>query len=469
MFSKIKLSLIVVGITFSIITHADLIPTGNNPLYYKMGGGQSTPVPAYSGASSIPLRVDGDVGLGYNCGIFNPKLSITNSLNAIASSFQNIEQSVLANATSAIAEFPMYALSRADPDLYNLLNNGLLGARKDLELSTKSCQVMQSEIAQGKNPYTDWATTSMGNDWKYKMSLASSSSLRAGANDNNADINVVKKQVEQDNGDNGIPWVHGANIGRNGAYAGGRDQPAIFVIHDTSVAGYNVILQSGRNYDDESAPARTDANAHLVDTWSNPKLAADWITNILGDEKITTFAGGDKQSTPGVGLLPSNQQLTMKTTQQLQDLVSGQTPITIENLKTVSAPGVMINSAVIHAIQQKEGVTQAILINKLSQEVATAKLIDQSLLARQILLEGSQVPAIYGNKAAQESIQKTLTRLDQAINNLLFNVKVRKELVSDTASQLLESTHMEQVGSSTVQPSNTPSADMEGGAVQKSN
>lgn len=306
----------------SSTTHADLIPTGNNPLYYKMGGGHSVPVPAYSGASSIPLRADGDVGLGYNCGVFNPQLSITNSLNGIASSFQNIEQGVLANATSAIAEFPMYALSRADPDLYNLLNNGLLGARKDLELSTKSCQVMQSQIAEGKNPYTDWATMSMGNDWKYRMSMAGKSGLRAGANDaNNADINLVSKQVSQDNGDNGIPWVHGANIGRNGAYAGGRNQPAIFVIRDTSVAGYNVILQSGRNYDDDSAPARTDANAHLVDTWSNPKLAADWITTVLGDEKITTFAGGDKQSTPGVGLLANNQQLTTQTTQQLVDLV----------------------------------------------------------------------------------------------------------------------------------------------------
>jgi hypothetical protein len=49
---------------------------------------------------------------------------------------------------------------------------------------------------------------------------------------------------------------------------------------------------------------------------------------------------------------------------------------------------------------------------------------------------------------------------------LLFNVKVRKELVSDTASQLLGNTHAEQVGSSSVQPSNASSADMEGGAVK---
>lgn len=458
------------AIIFSVGVHADLVPTGNNPFYYKMGGGQATPVPAYNGASSVPLDVNSNVGLGYNCGLFNPHLSITNSLNAIQNSFQNIEQSVVQNATSAIAEFPLYAVSRADPDLYNLLNNALLGARKDLELSTKSCQVMQQQIGQGKNPYTDWATLSMGNDWQQHMSLTSSSSANLSAaaktdndNNNNDDINLVNQQVAQDNGDTGVPWIHAGNN------AGGQAQPPILVINDTSIAGYNVILQAGRNYDDTSAPAQTSANAHLVTTWANPQLAANWITTILGDEKITTYAGGDKESTPGVGLLSQDQQLTTQINQNLQNLVTGQTPLTIANLQTVSAPGVMINNAVIQAIQQKDPVTQSILISKLSQEVATGQLIDQALLARQILQEGSQVPPIYSNKAAQEAIQKALSQLDQSINNLLFNVHVRKELVSDTASQLLENTQAEQIGSSTVQPSNAPNGSMENGAVQKKN
>jgi integrating conjugative element protein (TIGR03755 family) len=454
--------LLVICITLSTVTRADLIPTGSSPFYYKMGGGQYIPMPAYNGAASIPLDVNANAGLGYNCGLFNPKLSITNSLNAIENSFQNIAQSVMANATSAIAEFPMYALSRADPDLYNLLNNGLLGARRDMELSTKSCQVMQSEMAQGKNPYTDWATLSMGNDWQQHMSLINSSAKLSAGNDdnNNDDINLVNQQVAQDNGATGVPWIHGNNN------AGGQGQPAIYVINDTSIAGYNVVLQAGRSYDDTSAPAQTPNNAHLVTTWANPQAAANWITNVVGDEKITTYSGGDKQSTPGVGLLPQNQQLSAQVLQHVQDLVSGQTPLTVQNLQTVSAPGVMINTAVIKAIQQKEPVTQAILINKLSQEVATGQLIDQALLARQILQEGSQVPAIYSNKAAQEAIKNSLDRLDQAINNLLFNVRVRKELVSDTASQLLESTQAEQVGSSVVQPSGAASPDMQGGAVK---
>ena len=454
-------------IATTINAYADLIPTNDNPFYYKMGGGQSIASPAFNGAQSVPLRVEGDVGLGYNCGLFNPKLSITNSLNAIQNSFQNIQQSVVSNATGAITQFPMYAISRADPSLYNLLNNGLLGAREDLKFSTKSCQQMQSEISKGQNPYNDWLQASMGNDWKYKMSMANGMKLKKASGDNSgSDINQVKADVEQTNGDNGVPWVHGSNIGRNGNYAGGRGQPPVMVIRDTAIAGYNVILQSGRDYDDTSAPSKNNANSHLVETWVNPTAAADWITNVLGDEKVTTYAGGDKQSSPGVGLLPDNQVITQKVTSDLQNLVSGLQTISLENLKTISAPGVMINTAVINAIRQKPPVTQSILINKLGQEVATAKAIDKALLARQILQEGSQVPAIYGNRAAQDTLKNSISHLDKAIDTLLFNVRVRKELVSDTASQLLNTTQTEQINNSTIQPSGGENPVMEQGAIK---
>lgn len=42
-----------------------------------------------------------------------------------------------------------------------------------------------------------------------------------------------------------------------------------------------------------------------------------------------------------------------------------------------------------------------------------------------------------------------------------------KELVSDTASQLLESTQAEQVSSSVVRPNGVPSAEISDGAMKK--
>lgn len=44
---------------------------------------------------------------------------------------------------------------------------------------------------------------------------------------------------------------------------------------------------------------------------------------------------------------------------------------------------------------------------------------------------------------------------------------VRKELVSNTVTQLLQNTHSEQVGSSAVQSGSVQSKEMEGRAVKK--
>jgi integrating conjugative element protein (TIGR03755 family) len=457
-----KISLLMGFFLLSVISstaYADLIPTADSPWYYKLGGGQSVANPAYRGAYTVPLHVEAEVGLGYNCGVFNPQLSITNSLNAIKNSFQNIQHALIEHATSAIAELPMYAISRADPALYHLLNNAMLGAREDLNISMKTCQQMQYEIGKGQNPYHDWMTLSLGNDWEYHMSLA--------ANDqNSSDINQAKAAIEKANGDQGVPWVHGVTMGRKGFYAGGKGQPPILILHDTAIAGYNVILQLHRDYDETHAPAKTEDNAQLVDTWPNPVLAAQWISNVLGDEKITTYPEGDKSASPGVGLLPDNQALSQQLIPKLQNLVNTKQALSIDSLKEVSAPGVMLNTAVIQAIRQKPAVTQAIVIHKLAQEVATAKVLDKALLARQILQEGSQVPAVHANKAAQDAIHQALLRLDQAMNNLLFNAQVRKAFVSETAAELLQTNTTEQLNNASIRSSLTPAL-MQQGALKK--
>jgi integrating conjugative element protein (TIGR03755 family) len=457
----------VVAVTTLMIAlnqvYGALIPTGNDNFYYGMGGGNDIPMPAYLDTNTIKIRAEGNIGLGYNCGVFNPTLSIANSLNNIKNSFQNLSQTVVQNATASIAEFPMYMIARANPTLYDLLNNGLLGARDDLSISTKSCEVMQNQIGSGQNPYTDWGTFALGDDWKYHMSLSGSSGTNLFGDSSSGDINQVKQTVQSDNGKNGVSWVQGTST-RGGTYAGGVGQPVIQVIHDTVIAGYNTTLQSGRGINDTSAPPLTTGNDHLVSTWRSPLIASAWIANVVGDYTITTYNGGEKNSIAGVGLLPETQTLTQTITQNLMNLVSGTDEMSIENLQAVSAPRVMVNEAVINAIRAETPVMQSILISKIAQQAATAKVIDEALLARQLLQSGSQVPAIYGNSAAQDDIEKSIKRLDKAIDDLLFNVRVNRELVSNTVSDLLDNAHSQAIAKSLLQ-SNASNPTMQNGAI----
>jgi len=62
-----------------------------------------------------------------------------------------------------------------------------------MQLATKSCEQMEAEIAQGKNPYADLITLSKGNDWKVQMGVGGNDAVTA------------KTTVESSNGDNGVP------------------------------------------------------------------------------------------------------------------------------------------------------------------------------------------------------------------------------------------------------------------------
>lgn len=448
-----------------------LIPSGNDSFYYKAGGGQAIPVPAFIDQQTVPLRAEGNLGVGYNCGVFDPQSSIINSLNNIKNGFLNIQQTVINNATAAVLEFPMYIIARANPDLYNLINNNILGAREDFGLSTKSCQVMENQLSQGKNPYHDWAKLSMGDDWKYYMSLNNGEQLSSGNNDTNGvdttDINQVKNQVAEDDGSKGVLWVQGVDIGRGGLFSGGKGEPAVLVLHDTAIAGYNVIIGNGRAYNDTSAPRRTDQNAHLVDTWRSPRDASDWMTKTLGDEKITTYSGGEKTSSPGVGLLPEIHDLTLDVGPKIAGLVSGQSSMSLDNLKEASAPSVMVNQAVISNIRQLSSVNQSIYVSKLAQIIATARVADKAQLALRLLQSGSQVPAIFANKAAQEDIQAGEKRLNDELQSLMFNVNVNR-LVSDPIASLMQKIKEEQLNASAIQAGHQAESLMTQGAISNS-
>lgn len=416
---------------------SDIIPIGgnNNTLYYKMGGGSDFVLPPVQDTHTINLNANADLGSGYACGAFNPALSISNALNSLKDSEDNIEQSILTNATGSVIEMPMYFLAQANPTFYSMINNALLKIHDKVSLSTKSCQEVKNQIAQGKNPYQDWATLSVNDQWKKHLSLTATGQ---------EDINDANKDVDQHAGKNGVPWVQG-NQDNNGAYyAGGLNQPPVHVIADTTKAGYNALLMRDLNSND---PAPQGGN--LANTFSTPNDAVKWITNVVGDQTITTCTDTscklNQNGISGRGLLPwitsCNDDNKNECADTLRDnianLVTNQTPITKENLEKVSAEGLAVSPEVINAIHNMDSSQQTLVINKLSQEVATQKVMSRALIARNILQTGSQVPIIAANQPAQNLIHQAMQNLDKDIQSLAFESQIRKQMMSDTLSQVL--------------------------------
>ncbi len=449
------------------VSQGSLVPGDTNGLYYQIGGGDVTPLPYAPDSSDIYLNVNGNAGLGYNCGVFNPEASIVNSLNNMDASFEKMITHVISNAEGALMELPAYKLAQAMPDLYKLIQDGIGNGQFDFNVSTKSCQQMVSEVGSGKNPYNDWLQASLGDDWKYHMSLADSQAAASGMlGSSSQDINAAKKQVDQDNGKSGVQWVRG--IKKNGEkYAGGQGQPTIYLTYDIAVAGYNVLIAGNRSYDDTNAPSKTTSNARLVDAFPNPKVAGQWVAKVVGEQEITTFANGQKQSIPGIGLLGDVQTEAATIKKNIVDLVDGSQTISLDRLKAISPPKVMLNSAVIQMLRkQTNPLMQAIYVNKIAQEVAVARAIDKAKLGLQLLEVGSQVPSIYANNAAQKGTKADEDRMRQWISELRNNPKDNEEFVGSTIAILMGAINTQEVASSAIRPSENTPPTMQNGAIK---
>ena len=390
-------------------------PTEDSLWYYEIGGAEPVSAPANPSVVSVTLGGSAQLGLGYSCGKFDPVLAVTNTLNDIKSGVDDMMNAMTAAASSAIAALPALILQRANPGLYDLFQNALLKAEETMQLATKSCEQMEAEIAQGKNPYADLITLSKGNDWKVQMGIGGNDAVTA------------KESVETSNGDNGVPWI--------GGQAGGAGQPVLRFTGDIVQAGYNINMNRPIT---STAPVPAASATRLSEVWPTPVAARNWVVDVVGENIVTTCDTCRKDSIPGTGLLPKLYSEAATVTTELANLVSGATPPTLANLELVTAPGVAVTRQVVEAIRDMPATEQGLIIGRLVSEISTARTVEKALYARRLLLSGRQVPEVYATEVARQHADTAIAELDKEIESLLFETRVRREVVSDTVTVLLE-------------------------------
>ncbi len=390
-------------------------PTEDSFWYYEIGGAQPVSAPANPSVVSVTLGGSAQLGLGYSCAKFDPVTAVTNTLNEIGAGADRMMGAMTAAATSAIAALPALILQRANPGLYDLFQNALIKAEETLSLATKSCEQMEAEIARGKNPYADLVVLSKGNDWKVQMGVGGNDAVTA------------KASVEAANGDNGVPWV--------GGQAGGSGQSVLAFTGDLVEAGYNI--QMNRPLTDTS-PVPAASSTRLSELWPSPAQARDWAVDVVGENIVTTCDTCRKDSIPGTGLLPRLFEESAAVSTEVQSLVGGTTPLTLARLERVKAPGIAMTRQVIEAIREMPASEQGLIMGRLVSEISTGRTVEKALYVRRLLLSGRQVPEVYATEVAREHADQAIKELDREIENLLFEARVRKEVVSGTVLMLLE-------------------------------
>ena len=117
-------------------------------------------------------------------------------------------------------------------------------------------------------------------------------------------------------------------------------------------------------------------------------------------------------------------------------MAGGQTP-TLSNLARVSAPGIAITRDVIDSINSLPVTEQQIVVDRLVAEIAVARTVEKAFLARRLMTSGSSIPEVQANPVAREHVDQVVRELDSEISRLAFEAQIRKDLVSNTVTNLL--------------------------------
>ena len=424
----------IVGLSVMLISgaYANLLPTQSS-YYYKLGGDSDTFIPAVNRDQTVVLGGNANMDFGVvNCTMYNPVVSVTNTLQDLTKAASGIPESLIKNLKGSVAGFPMYKLQQNMPGLYNIIQNGAVSAQNEFALKVKDCQDVKRTLESGNSPISSMISISDSQGW-----LDAAKRLKQGES---VDINETSKTIASKQDQYGLPWVH-----RDRGNSGGALQTPIKVINDVVIAGYNLLLSPTRDLDDTSAPPK---NSNFTRFWPKPSDAGNWAVMVLGDISVSAQKTADAHTAKaGIGLstllhscprIASPSTCVRTVSEKIWKLVDKPQSLDDEKLRSISASSVLITDEIITAIARMPREQQILTVSKLSEDIAIQNLLDEALMLRRLLQAGFQIQEVQNIKTVQDMVRYALEKLDSDIHSLAFEHKVRQEMMTKTLELIMD-------------------------------
>ncbi|MFB2639942.1 integrating conjugative element protein [Shewanella bicestrii] len=382
------------------------------------------------GKSKIKKRRNREIPLGAGvrwqnpvCSAFDPSLSITNILNGVTGSLEKIQDDLIASATGVVSNWAMIEIARADPELYQFIQQGKLEASQLFNASVASCEEMTDKVInQGYNVAGSpgsWVEVSGFEAW-------------GDADTVDDDAVALNKKIDETKGDDGITWMGGDK-------AGGKNQPAIDTVSDAVKAGVNLLAKRDVKSNAKLPDVSKESSPWFTKYWSTPAEASKWITEIVGETTIQTCVDCERlKTTPGKGVYGWLEERQSQIELKVMQLVSGSSAnYDLDVLSEISAPGYEVTQQVIEALKGEE-LYQDTLIERLAEEVATADAVERLIAARRILLSGKRESYIAKNSDAIEIIDNRIKEISEEMSLLRQDAELRTSTKNSIGLFLLE-------------------------------
>lgn len=409
-----------------------LFPT-QSEYYYRLGADSDLYVPPVNRDKTVVIGGFAHAS-GLNCNLFNPTVSLTNTLNDLKSSVNGIPSTVVDNLKGSVAGYPLYKLQQSMPGLYNILQNTSAGSQSEFAIRVADCNAVKRNLEEGNSPVNGILSVSDSQGWIEAATRA--------RNGESLDITKASRDIAQKGEEYGLPWVH-----RDSGNSGGMKQVPIRVINDVVIAGYNLLLSTSRKLDDLTAAPSSD-KSRFVHFWRKPADAANWAVLVLGDIHIShRKEAGYRDAKAGIGLSSllhscpasaSSSTCASNVANALWMLVDGKWPLTETNLRRISASNIVITDEIITTLMHMPREQQILTVSKLAGEISIQNLLDEAIMLRHLLQAGMQIQEVQNLKPAQKMVQAALDKLDNEIRSLSLESDARRKMMTETLNFIMD-------------------------------
>jgi integrating conjugative element protein (TIGR03755 family) len=336
-------------------------------------------------------------------------------INQIETRVREIPMQLQNAISAAVAGLPGYLMQKINPNLYNIVTKSLDETAELFRFSYKTCEQMEAEMRQGKNPYDGFMTAVVANKWK----------IGAEAGDNIADT----KEDIADDPTGPIEWLGGNEYGTV--------QRPIQINHDLVIAGYNIMLGRTGDVSTDAIPVGALAQQPIVQIWSRPSDAGIWIQDVVGDMVIiTTEEDTEPESITGEGLRPVVTDLEPLIRNALDEAINTYDFEAINQFTSLT-----LSNGLVEGLRAMPLSERLVFVERLVSEMAVNEAYERVTLIRQMLLMGlnhpDNVAAKISDKTDEYVRTKTFFDFDILVNEIYDNLALKRTTVNSTALSII--------------------------------
>ena len=371
-------------------------------------------------------------GFSGTCGDMDMDLSIQNNIGS--AELKAMWNNWLTQAKLAFNPVELLALAfkRANPDLYDIMQNGIIEAKANFDEDMDVCNTIQSTIIDS---VPTGAIDGLAVNKEFKETIKDA---YAGAS---VDVGDVTDFVK-DAGQRGFDFL--------GQTVGGDGQPDAQVIDGIAKAGYNIAREkviAGTTTIDllntTTTPVSDYDDYPFAEEFSKPQDLADFIKGVIGEVRVASRDGENSiEHEKGAGAKIYIFELAQEIGADLSGLIAdGANPdsVLVKSLLddfNENKYGAYITGTMLEELVKMTNSDEDAYVKALSEEWALNGTIKRLVTAKKLLIIGSNEASVVEAEPLQLMALKKVELLETEIREIETEYRIRKEY-TNTATDLL--------------------------------